>query len=787
MNVVAGILIILLSLALVGVLLRLYRRERLHQALIAATNHFVSVVRTGRAGDRVRGREPGVGAFAEAANLLLAQAAQRRLQLSERECALDAVLGNTQEAVAIHRESILSCNERFATLFGLSDPLLVVGKTLADLVPVGYGALVMAHLERVLGGESASDRLKLDVQGAEQEVTPVELLARRIDYPGGSALLLKLSPTRSLRLPGPVEDSARGRALEVLESLGEGLITTDVDGAIDYVNSTGELLLGVTAGEVLGKRLTEVIKLVDASDRHSLGDPVAQCLATRSKVIAGRRGLKISRGQGNGERLIELSVTPLDAPAGPLVGTVVVLRDVSEMRTTLQTSYHVSHDALTGLFNRREFERRLEESLRTVHSEQTQHVLAHADLDRFRTINDTCGAMAADLALREVAGLIKEIVRDTDSVGRLGGDEFGMLLIGCPMQKARQIAADLVRKIAAHRFTWQGREYPLGLSIGLLEISRDSGSPAEIMNAADSACYLGKQSGSHVHVYAARDEVVARQRGESQWLQKLQVALQENRFELMAQPIVATAPVAVQGPALEVLLRLQDGEAPDGIAPTEFLRAAERHRLMPHLDRWVVQTALTALGQGGIRLPPNRSLSLNLSGQTLGDPTFLDFVVDCLDRTAVMASQVCFEVTEQSVMDNMEQAQRFIGVLHGMGCRFALDDFGRGLSSFGNLKSLPLDYLKIDGLFIRTLAADSVHQAMVAAMIKMARTLNFQIVAEQVEDAAALEAARKMGVDFVQGYHLGRPQRLIRVLARRAVLNAVEAAEPAVTPKRGAG
>jgi Amt family ammonium transporter len=235
-------------------------------------------------------------------------------------------------------------------------------------------------------------------------------------------------------------------------------------------------------------------------------------------------------------------------------------------------------------------------------------------------------------------------------------------------------------------------------------------------------------------------------------------------------------------------LRLQDGDAPDGISPTEFLRAAERHRLMPHLDRWVVQTALTALGQGGIRLPPNRSLSLNLAGQTLGDPTFLDFVVDCLDRTAVMASQVCFEVTEQSVMDNMEQAQRFIGVLHGMGCRFALDDFGRGLSSFGNLKSLPLDYLKIDGLFIRTLAADSVHQAMVAAMIKMARTLNFQLVAEQVEDAAALEAARKMGFDFVQGYHLGRPQRLIRVLARRPVLSAVAGPEPpAVTPQRSAG
>ena len=770
MSVAAGILIILLSLALLGVLARLFWRERQAAALTAATNHFANIVRAGRPGDRVRGREPGTGPFAEAANHLLEQMAIRRLQVSERECALDAVMASLEEAVAIHRESIMYCNERFATLVGLSDPLLVNGKTLAELVPVGYGGLVMAHLERVLGAESASERLKLEVQGAEQQAVPVELAARRIDYPGGAALLLKLYVSGVRRAEGPVEDAVRSRALEALDSLGEGIITTDVDGAIDYINHASELLMGMDGDQALGRMLTEVIKLVDESDRHSLGDPVRQCLATHSKVIAGRRGLKISRGHGSGERLIELSVTPLKALQGAdLVGTVIVLRDVSELRgTALQTSYQVSHDALTGLFNRREFERRLEESLQTAHGDQTQHVLAYVDLDQFKSINESCGRMAGDMVLREVAGLIREIVRDSDSVGRLGGDEFGMLLIGCPMEKAQQIADDLVRKIADYRFTWQAQVYQAGLSIGLLEISRESGSPADIMNAADSACYMAKKRSNHVHVYSARDEAVARQRGDVQWLQKLQIALKENRFELMAQPIVATAVAAVQGPALEVLLRLQDDTVPDGVSPVEFLRAAERYRLMPHVDRWVVQTALTALGQGGIRLPTNRSLAINLSGQTLGDPSFLEFVVDSLDRTGVMAGQVCFEVTEESVIDNMEQAQRFIGVLHGMGCRFALDDFGRGLSSFANLKSLPLDYLKIDGMFIRTLAADSVHQAMVAAMIKMARTLNFQIVAEQVEDVAALEAARKMGVDFVQGYHLGKPQPLARVVARLA-------------------
>jgi EAL domain-containing protein (putative c-di-GMP-specific phosphodiesterase class I) len=285
-----------------------------------------------------------------------------------------------------------------------------------------------------------------------------------------------------------------------------------------------------------------------------------------------------------------------------------------------------------------------------------------------------------------------------------------------------------------------------------------------VIGAADSAMFVAKKQGGHVHVYSARDEAAARSRGEIHWLQQLQVALKDGRFELHAQPIVSVDPAGTTGPGLEVLLRLKD-ESGVSVAPAEFMRAAERYRLMPHVDRWVVQTALAALGRGGLRLPPGRSLCINLSGQTLGDPSFLEFVVDCLDRTGVTPDQLCFEVTENAVITNIEHARRFIGVLHGMGCRFALDDFGRGLSSFGNLKHLALDYLKIDGTFIRNLASDNVNQAMVTAMIKMARSLNFQVVAEQVEDPAALEAVRRMGVDFVQGYEIGRPQPLTLTLA----------------------
>jgi diguanylate cyclase (GGDEF)-like protein/PAS domain S-box-containing protein len=758
-----GTLTISLAIAVLLLLGFILWRERRTAALTRAAGQLDGIIRSGKFAERIRATGPA-SEFAASANRLLEQMAMKDLLIGERERSLVGLLGGLHEAVAVHRQHIVFANERFAALAGSSD---LSGKTMPDLVHPDYTELVSEHLRRSLAGEPGLERLEVELHPHAQGNARVELSAVRIDYQGGPALLLTLVEMgpRAMSVPAP----ARGRptAWETLDSLGEGIITTDVSGRIDYVNQAGEQLMGVTAVDALGKSITDIISLLDEGDRRSLGDPVRHCLATQSKVTVGRRGLMISRGGGE-ERSVELTVTPLKGQKGDLVGTVVVVRDVSELRgITKQMSYQASHDALTGLVNRREFERRLEEALTTAHTNEARHVLCYLDLDRFKVVNDTCGHMAGDGMLREVATLIKETVRDSDTVGRLGGDEFGLLLVGCPLEKARQIADDVVRKISDYRFVWKDKIFNIGISVGLIEMSRESGAPDEVMSAADSACYVAKKQGNHVHVYSARDEAVARHRGEIQWLQRLQSALKDNRFELMAQPIVAAANTTGAGPALEVLLRLQDDSVPGGISPAEFLRAAERYRLMSDVDRWVVQTSLTALGRGGIRLPASRSLAINLSGQTLGDPQFLEFVVDVLDRTSVAPSQLCFEVTENSVITNIEHAQRFIGVLHGMGCQFALDDFGRGLSSFGNLKNLSLDYLKIDGTFIRNLSTDSVNQAMVAAMIKLARTLNFQVIAEQVEDAGALDACKKMGVDFVQGFHLGRPQPLARIVPAR--------------------
>ncbi len=461
---------------------------------------------------------------------------------------------------------------------------------------------------------------------------------------------------------------------------------------------------------------------------------------------------------------MEVSVSPLrsrDNAAEEIIGAVVLLHDVTESRgITRQMSYQATHDALTGLVNRREFERRLVEALESAHSGDAHHVLAYIDLDHFKAVNDTDGHQAGDSLLREAAKLMRDAVRDSDVVARVGGDEFVLLLPGCPLDRGRQIAEDLARVVAQHRFVWRDRVHHVGASVGLVELARDSGTVEEVIAAADSACYVAKKQGSgKVAVYSARDEVAARQSGDFHWLRTLQAALRERGFRLYWQPIMPAYGSDGDGPAMEVLVRLADARGAE-LSASALVRAAERYRLMGLVDRWVVQTTFTALGRGAIALPAQRSIAINVSGQTLADAQFLDFVVECFDRSGIEPRQICFEISEAAVAADLDAARRFVGVLHGMGCQFALDDFGSNLGSFSSLKNLPMDYLKIDGSFMQNLARDSVNQAMVSATIKLARSLNFKVIAEQVEDAAGLDAARSVGVDYVQGYAVGRPRPL---------------------------
>lgn len=703
-------------------------------------------MRMSQAEERVRERRAPVGRRASDLPHPLAVLADQPLFLRLAERIDDAVL--------LHDDEIQYSNAAADALLGAGEPL--AGRRLLDLVRPEQAEAMSAWLQARRSGRQSAVRLHL----RDGNELLVECDLAGFPLPAGSPVVgTVVRATRDETLNAARQQGTL-LAEATLESISEGVITTDTLGHIDYANSAAEVLLGCSRDHARGRRLDELAALVDEADRRALGDPVARCLAEGRRVDLGRRALLVPRGSGQ-EHSVELRASPIRAAGQEISGCVVVLHDVSELRgITRQMSYQASHDPLTGLVNRREFERRLDEALNTAHAGGSSHVLCYLDLDRFKVVNDTSGHTAGDAMLREIAGILKEQIRDSDVVARIGGDEFGMLLIGCPLDKARQIADDVCAAIRDFRFVWRDQIFTVGVSIGLVQIGAESGSIEDTLSAADSACYVAKQQGrGRVHVYSARDEAVARQRGEIAWLQRLQAALKENRFELYTQPIVALGGRPDSGPACEVLLRLKDA---DGIQsqPMDFMQAAERYHLMPNVDRWVLQAVLAALGAGALRLPRGRSVAINVSSQTLADPQFLEYVVDCLDRTGVQPSQVCFELSENAVGGDLDHASRFIAVLHGLGCTFALDDFGSGLGSFANLKKLSMDYLKIDGSFIRGLGGDEVNLAMVTAMIELARTLGIKVIAEHVESEQAFEVVRALKVDFVQGFTVGRPVAL---------------------------
>jgi diguanylate cyclase (GGDEF)-like protein/PAS domain S-box-containing protein len=753
--------LIALLVALIVVVQWLQYRQRRALAEVTRQLHRIAV------GGKLRGRvelatnQREVAALVTVANHVLTRAASAAPEPKFSPAAPVNVLADQlHEAVLIHgAQGILYANPQFAALIG-AQPGELVGRKLEDLVAPDYAQLVGEHIRHRLADEPAAPRYEADLLGLQGQLARLELSAWPIVHEGQRALLVlgvEVMPTQTiaaLAAPGGM----RSRARAALMAMPGAVATLNMHGKVEYLNPAAGALLGIVGDPPADMTPEQLIGSANEADQKLLAELVQQALSAGTPLNLGRRPLGL--GQGVNERLVEVTVAPIRDDAGDLDGAVLSFTDVTESRgLTRQISYQAAHDALTGLVNRREFERRLQESIESARRGDGNHVLCYLDLDRFKVINDTSGHQAGDSLLRDIAKLVRSGVRDSDTVGRIGGDEFGMLLVGCPLDKARQIADDVCRKVADHRFVWRDRIFNVGASIGLVEVSTASGSIEEVLAAADSACYQAKRQGGHVTVYSAKDETYARESGEIHWLQLLQGALKEQRFELYCQPIIAAYGDGDAGPALEVLVRLRN-EVGEQVSPADFLQAAERYRLMGLVDRQIVQTTFDALGRGAISLPRNRSIGINISGQTLADGQFLEFVVDCFDATGANPSQVCFEIAENAVIANFDQARRFIGVLHGMGCRFALDDFGSGVGSFAKLKLLAVDFLKIDGSFMRNLARDPVNQAMVTAMIRLARTLNFKVIAEQVEDDSSAEAARVIGVDYLQGYALGRPEPL---------------------------
>lgn len=712
-------------------------------------------------GDRlgVQGRSGDFVDISASVNRLLDRVEEESESASVNRDLLHDFARALPDVALVHREEILLANEAAGELFGLPGEALI-GKPATDLLRPAYRTKLRRHIESGLSEDAVTDPIEVQLISAEDGERWVELHSLVTEFDGENALITIARDVTHRKSLDVSVGRGKLQARITLESIGEGIMTTDREGVIDYMNEAAEELLSLQRTAAIGKRPAEIIALVDESDRESLGDPVEQCLAEGRRISLGRRALLL-RKQGDHEFSVELTASPIRAPGGDIDGCVVSFHDVTEMRgIAREMSYQATHDALTGLINRAEFERRLATALESARSDGTSCVVSYLDLDRFKIVNDTSGHMAGDNLLREIAGLLKHQVRDSDTVARMGGDEFAMLLAGCPLDKARQIAEEVCAAVNGHRFTWQDQSFEIGVSIGLVEVGPESMSAETVLSAADSACYIAKQEGrgGH-HVYSARDELVAREKGEIQWLQRLQNALTDTGFELHVQPIVSADGQAVRGPAAEVLLRLSD-ESGNLFLPDEFLGPAVRYQLMGNIDRWVVSNAATRIAGGEPRLPNERSCSVNLSGQAILDDSFLEFIIEVLDHTGVEPGRICFEISETAIMSNIDQARRFIAVLHGLGCQVAMDDFGSGVGSFVKLKTLSVDYVKIDSTYTRGLVEDQVNQEMITALVRLAKQLNFGVIAEQVEDGNTLDMLRGLGVDFIQGYAIERPHPL---------------------------
>ncbi|MCC8999035.1 MAG: EAL domain-containing protein, partial [Candidatus Contendobacter sp.] len=526
------------------------------------------------------------------------------------------------------------------------------------------------------------------------------------------------------------------------------------DMPVTFISSNVYELLGYHADELLadGRLLDRLVHPDDRSHhKHDL-----DCTAAHHQTSCEYR---LRHRDGSWLWIRDTVRLICDAKGQPVELVGSWLDNTEAQWLAEQLSHQASHDALTGLANRRAFEQRLQRALENARDQSAEHALFYLDLDQFKVINDTCGHLAGDDLLRQLARVLQVRVRKQDILARLGGDEFGVLMEYCPLQDALRVANSLCQAVSDFRFTWDGKTFRLGVSIGVVAINAASDNFSGVLSAADSACYAAKDAGrNRVHLYTEDDADLARRQGEMQWVARINQALEENRFQLAFQPIVPVLG-ASKGHHYELLLRME-GESGQILMPGAFLPAAERYHLAAKLDQWVVSTALDWLSGNPHHLDHLALCAINLSGHSLGDEYLLDYLVDRLARQPLLARKLCFEVTETAAIANLGSALHFIQTLKDIGCRFALDDFGSGLSSFAYLKQLPVDFFKIDGMFVEDIASDPVSLAMVNSINDIGHVMGMETIAEFVKDDHILTKLRTIGVNYAQGYGIGKPRPL---------------------------
>jgi len=556
-------------------------------------------------------------------------------------------------------------------------------------------------------------------------------------------------------------------AQTTLESIADGVITTDASGRVVYMNAIAVQLTGWTLEAAEGLPLYRVFPVVD-SPTEMPSDWLADRVLRASETVIDSKSRLLYCRDGN-VHVVQHTAAPIRSAEGQVTGLVVVFHDKTQERAMeRQLTYQAKHDSLTGLINRREFEHQLAELINQLDDDSDQHLLCYIDLDQFKLVNDVCGHAAGDALLRQVAGVLKRRLRRADTLARLGGDEFGVILANCPLERGIEIADGMRERVHALRFPWEDKVFAVGASIGLVPLSQTLGNLADALSRADAACYAAKDTGrNRVHVYDPEDRELNERKGQMTWVSRIQRALDEDGFQLYYQGIAPIDDPQDTSSHFEMLLRMVES-ANASVPPGAFIPAAERYGLMPQVDAWVVEHTLRWLAQqqatGSTRI---KRCAINLSGATLGNDAHTARIRDMLSGYRIEPSLICFEITETAAMANIEQAKHFIDGLKEIGCRFALDDFGSGLSSFGYLRDLDVDLVKIDGSFIRELDSNPVHHAMVEAIVGIAGVMGLTTVAEFVENDAVMDILREIGVDYAQGYHLARPRPLTEYPATR--------------------
>ncbi len=539
----------------------------------------------------------------------------------------------------------------------------------------------------------------------------------------------------------------------LLESTGEGIFGVDEKGYCSFVNQAAASMLGYRQEQLLRQPIHRMIRLPELAQQAFGAGMSLQRAPRRVKDESFRR-------QDDTLFPVEYSTHPM-LEGEQLMGSVTVFRDVTEARSLLrEMRFLASHDPLTHLLNRHAFDQRLRQAFTDARDYALTHVLFYMDLDQFKLVNDTCGHVAGDTMLRHLSHQLRQAIGADGVLARLGGDEFGLLLERCSLERSMRVTERIFDAIKRFRFSWEGRNFSCGVSIGIAEINQLTENTHSALSAADTACYVAKDMGrNRVHVYRPYDEEITRQQGQMRWVNQIESAIEQERFCLLQQPILSIGSHATGDKHVEVLLRMRDEEG-CVITPGAFIPAAERYNLMGSLDRWVIRNTFGWLATHPERLQELGLCAINLSGQSLGDSAFYEYILEQLREYRLPAEKICFEITETAVVSRLDHATRFISLLKRRGFRFALDDFGTGMSSFAYLKSLPVDFLKIDGSFVKNMLNDPVDHAMVESINRIGHLMGLQTVAEYVESDQILQQLIELGVDYAQGFGIVKPSPL---------------------------